>query len=158
MVSLCVCVRQKGGEMYEIKWPSLRGNMSNPEPLRMINACRQPFGCTLSKVEKLFTSSKIIFMAFLLHTATEHSWEWQEKAGEGKARILYVTKAVSNIWSLDLVCSVCNAALMACWKMADISLRTIYLRISVCIVIDVPAQSHSSSRKSHKFECIDFCT
>lgn len=69
MVTPCVCVTHREEEIYEIKWPSL-------EPLSLIcviNACRQPFGCLLSKAQKLFTLPKIIFMACLLHKAIKSS-------------------------------------------------------------------------------------
>lgn len=51
---------------YEIKRPPLSNSMSNSEPLSLIgviNARRQPFGCSLSKAEKLFTSPKIRIVA-----------------------------------------------------------------------------------------------
>lgn len=68
--------------------------MSNSEPLSLIcviNACRQPFGCSLSKAEKLFTFLKIAFMALLLRRAIKNSLKWQERWAKE---------------SLGLVCSV----------------------------------------------------
>lgn len=54
--------------------------MSNCEPLSLIcviNARCQRFGCPLSKEEKLFTSPKIIFVVFLLHSTIKNRWERQ---------------------------------------------------------------------------------
>lgn len=69
MVSQCVCIteREREGEIYEIKWPSLRDKMSNSEalsPICVINACRQPFGCLLADVEELFTFQRLCLWHF----------------------------------------------------------------------------------------------
>lgn len=122
MVSLCEClwVFDRGRKrFYEIKWPPLSNSMSNSESLSfisVINVRRQPFGCSLSKIEKLFTLPKIGIV--------ESNWTVcsDRKAGWRKGKDALSDKGCANIWSLDLVWSVWIILPLCCVEnLADLS-------------------------------------